>query len=182
MFRKGRIVSPACLKSPRLSVVLQLYAYEKILTVIIVVCNLQYWIFHNYLPVWGQIKEYSSSNIAAAECKYWQAWICLCGRYLDYTPFTCLVSLLLILISALHQYCILTVISHLFWDITNTYYCSAGNKDQKLITCSFENRIFYRILIPVPLKMYRKLGRSKWILLSEMLKWFGKWPMAYYYF
>ena len=32
------------------------------------------------------------------------------------------------------------------------------NKDQKLVSCFSENRIFYRLLIAVPLKMYRKFG------------------------
>ena len=35
-------------------------------------------------------------------------------------------------------------------------------------------RIFYRLLIAVPLKMYRKYGRPKWILVGQMLKLFGK--------
>ena len=56
---------------------------------------------------------------------------------------------------------------------------SARNKDQKLVGCFFEDRIFYRLLIiTVPLKVYRKYGRSKWILVGQMLKLVGKWPMA----
>ena len=43
---------------------------------------------------------------------------------------------------------------------------NARNKDQKLVGHFFEDRIFYRLLITVPLKMYRKYGRPKWILVS----------------
>ena len=42
----------------------------------------------------------------------------------------------------------------------------------------FEEGIFYRLLITVPLKMYRKYGRPKWILVSQMLILVGKWPMT----
>ena len=59
---------------------------------------------------------------------------------------------------------------------------SARNKDQKLVGRFFEDRIFDRLLIAVPLKMYRKDGRPKWILVSQMLKLVGKWPMANCYF
>ena len=45
---------------------------------------------------------------------------------------------------------------------------SARNKDQKLVGHFFEDRIFYRLT--VPLKMYRKLGQPKWILVGQMLK------------
>ena len=38
--------------------------------------------------------------------------------------------------------------------------------------------VSYRLLIAIPLKMYRKFGRLKWILVSQMLKLFGKCPMA----
>ena len=41
---------------------------------------------------------------------------------------------------------------------------------------------FYGLLITVPLKMYRKYGRPKWILVSQTLKLVGKWPMADCYF
>ena len=34
--------------------------------------------------------------------------------------------------------------------------CSARNKDQKLVGRFFEDRIFYRLLTAVPLKMYGK--------------------------
>ena len=41
----------------------------------------------------------------------------------------------------------------------NTYAIySARNKDQKLVSRFFENRIFCRLLIAVPLKMNRKFG------------------------
>ena len=43
---------------------------------------------------------------------------------------------------------------------------SARNKDQKLISHFYEDRIFYRLLITVPLRMYRKVGRPKQILVS----------------
>ena len=59
---------------------------------------------------------------------------------------------------------------------------SARNKDQKLVSRFFENRIFYRLLIVVPLKMYRKYCQPKWILVGQMLKLVGKWPMANCYF
>ena len=42
----------------------------------------------------------------------------------------------------------------------------------------FEDRIFYRLLIAIPMKTSRKFGRPKWILVSQMLKLVGKWPMA----
>ena len=35
---------------------------------------------------------------------------------------------------------------------------SARNKDQKLVSRFYEDRIFYRLLITVPLRMYRKVG------------------------
>ena len=38
-------------------------------------------------------------------------------------------------------------------------YHSARNKDQKLVGQFFEDTIFYRLLIAVPLKMYRKFGK-----------------------
>ena len=41
---------------------------------------------------------------------------------------------------------------------------SARIKDQKLVGRFYENRIFYRLLIAVPLKMYRKFGQPKQIL------------------
>ena len=59
---------------------------------------------------------------------------------------------------------------------------SAQSKDQKLVGRFLEDRIFYRLLITVPLKMYRKYGRPKWILVGQMLKLVGKWPMADCYF
>ena len=55
---------------------------------------------------------------------------------------------------------------------------SARNKNQKLVDGFFEDRIFYRLLIAVLLKIYRKFVRPKWILVSQMLKLVGKWPMA----
>ena len=58
---------------------------------------------------------------------------------------------------------------------------SARNKDQTLVE-RFEDRTFCTLLITVPLKMYRKYGRPKWILIGQMLKLVGKWPMADCYF
>ena len=49
-------------------------------------------------------------------------------------------------------------------------FISARNKDQELVGRFFEDGIFYRLLIAVPLKMYRKFGQPKWILVSQMLK------------
>ena len=43
----------------------------------------------------------------------------------------------------------------------------------------FEDRICNRLVIAVPLKMYRKFGQLKWILVDQIFK---KWPMADYYF
>ena len=59
---------------------------------------------------------------------------------------------------------------------------SARNKDQKLVGRFFEDRIFYRLLTAVPLKMYEEFGRPKWIMIGQMLKLVGKWPMADCYF
>ena len=59
---------------------------------------------------------------------------------------------------------------------------SVRNKGQKLVGRFFENQTFCRLLIAVPLKMYSKFGRPKWILVSQMLKLVGKWPMASCYF
>ena len=59
---------------------------------------------------------------------------------------------------------------------------SARNKDQKLVSHFFEDRIFYRLLIAVPLRMYRKVDQPNWILVSQMLKLVGKWPIANCYF
>ena len=47
---------------------------------------------------------------------------------------------------------------------------SGRNKDQKLVSCFFEEKIFYRLLIAIPMKMYSKFGQSKWLLVSHMLK------------
>ena len=38
---------------------------------------------------------------------------------------------------------------------------SARNKDQKLVSRFYEDRIFYRLVIAVPLRMYRKFGQPK---------------------
>ena len=66
--------------------------------------------------------------------------------------------------------------------VSFTPYYSARNKDQKLVGHFFEDRIFYRLLIAVLLIVYRKFGRPKWILVGQMLKLVGKWPMADCYF
>ena len=55
---------------------------------------------------------------------------------------------------------------------------SARNKDQKLVGRFFENGYFLGYRLLSPLKMYRKFGWPKWILVSQMLKLVGKWPMA----
>ena len=54
-------------------------------------------------------------------------------------------------------------------------------EDQKLVGHFSEDRIFYRLLTAVPLKMFGKFGQPKCILVSQMLK-VGKWPMANCYF
>ena len=61
-------------------------------------------------------------------------------------------------------------------------YISARNKDQKLVGRFLKIWYFNGLLITVPLKMYRKYGRPKWILVGQMLKLVGKWPMADCYF
>ena len=43
---------------------------------------------------------------------------------------------------------------------------SARKKDQKLVGHFYEDRIFYRLLISVPLRMYRKFAPPKQILVS----------------
>ena len=64
----------------------------------------------------------------------------------------------------------------------HTHTHSARNKDQKLVGRFFADRIFYWLLIAVPLKMYRKYGQLKWILIGQMLKLVRKWPIADCYF
>ena len=59
---------------------------------------------------------------------------------------------------------------------------SVRNKDQKLVGRFLENQTFYRFLIDVPLKMYSKFDRPKWILVGQMLKLVGKWAVARCYF
>ena len=59
---------------------------------------------------------------------------------------------------------------------------SGRNKDQKLVGRFLENQTFCRFLIAVPLKMHSKFSRPKWILVGQMLKLVGKWPMASCYF
>ena len=53
-------------------------------------------------------------------------------------------------------------------------YFNASNKDQKLVGCFTETRL----LIAVPLKMYRKFDQPKWILVRQMVKLIGngQWP------
>ena len=55
---------------------------------------------------------------------------------------------------------------------------SARNNDQKLVGRFLKIGYFIGYYTAVPLKMYGKFGRSKWILVSRMLKLVGKWPMA----
>ena len=62
------------------------------------------------------------------------------------------------------------------------YSLSGRNKDQKLVGHFLENPTFCRLLIAVPLKMYSKHGRPKWILVGQMVKLVRKWPMANCYF
>ena len=59
---------------------------------------------------------------------------------------------------------------------------SVRNKSRKLVGYFWEDRTFCRLSLPVPLKMYSKFGQPKWILVSQMLKLVGKWPMASYNF
>ena len=68
--------------------------------------------------------------------------------------------------------------------MTTAYICfvitshTTRNEDQKLVCCFYEYRIFYRLLIAVPLQMYRKFGQPKQILVGQMLKLVRKWPMV----
>ena len=62
------------------------------------------------------------------------------------------------------------------------YQCSGRNKDLKLVGHIIENRTFCRLLIAVPLKIYSRFGRPKLILVGQMFKLVGKWPMADCYF
>ena len=59
---------------------------------------------------------------------------------------------------------------------------SARNNNQKLVGHFYEDRVFYRLLIAVPLKMCRKFSQPKQILVGQMLKLVRKWPMADCYF
>ena len=59
---------------------------------------------------------------------------------------------------------------------------NARNKDQKLLGHFLKIRYFTDYYIAVPLKMYWKYGRSKQILVGQMLKLVEKWPMADCYF
>ena len=59
---------------------------------------------------------------------------------------------------------------------------SARNKDQKLVSLFLKIWYCNRLLITVPLNIYRNYGRPKWILVGQMLKLVGKWPMADCYF
>ena len=53
--------------------------------------------------------------------------------------------------------------------------CYGRNKDQKLVGQFLKIRYFYKISIAIPLKMYSKFGRPKWILVGQMLK-NCQWP------
>ena len=59
---------------------------------------------------------------------------------------------------------------------------SARNKDQKLVGHFLKIGYFIGYYTAVPLKMYGKYGRSKEILIGQMLKLVGKWPVADCYF
>ena len=66
---------------------------------------------------------------------------------------------------------------------TTTIAYSARNNDQELVG-HFLNIEYFRgrLFITIPLKMYRKYGRPKWILVRQMLKLIRKWPKANCYF
>ena len=59
---------------------------------------------------------------------------------------------------------------------------SARSKDQKLVGCFLKIGYFIDYYTAVPLKMYGKYGRSKYIFVSKMLNLAGKWPIANCYF
>ena len=48
--------------------------------------------------------------------------------------------------------------THTYIILCTMYIHSARNKDQKLVGRFSEDRIFYRLLTAVPLKMYGKFG------------------------
>ena len=65
----------------------------------------------------------------------------------------------------------------------NYIYINSGrNKDQKLVGHFLKIGHFCKLSIAIPLKMYSKFGQPKWILVGQMLKLVGKWPMADCYF
>ena len=59
---------------------------------------------------------------------------------------------------------------------------SDKNKGQNLVGHFLKIGHFCRLLIVIPLKMYSKFGQPKWILVGQLLKLVGKWPMASCYF
>ena len=63
------------------------------------------------------------------------------------------------------------------------YYISTSgrNKGQKLVGHFLKIGHFCKLSIAIPLKIYSKFGRPKWILIDQMLKLI-KWPMADCYF
>ena len=66
-------------------------------------------------------------------------------------------------------------------DISGGIY-SARNKVQKLVSRFLRIWYFNMSLITVPLKMCRKYGQPNRILVGQMVKLVGKWPMADCYF
>ena len=58
---------------------------------------------------------------------------------------------------------------------------SGRNRGQKLVS-HFLKIVRCRSLIATPLKMYSKFSQPKWILVGQMVKLVGKWPMASCYF
>ena len=71
----------------------------------------------------------------------------------------------------IHTHCCYT---YMRWFLCNHF--STRNKDQKFVGRLFEDRIFYRLLIAVPMKKYSKFGRPKCIMIGQMLKLVRKWP------
>ena len=61
-------------------------------------------------------------------------------------------------------------------------FSSARNKDQKLVGRFLKIGYFIGNYTAVLLKMHGKYGPSKQILVGQMLKLVGKWPVANCYF
>jgi len=72
---------------------------------------------------------------------------------------------------------------HVYKLVYNGTIYSGRNKGQKLVGHFLKIAHFVGYWLPaIPLKMYSKISWPKWILVSQILKLVGKWPMANSYF